>query len=86
MAPTEGRKKTFYVGAFIHSKSLQALEICQKSVIGVDEEGKIAFIERVVESVGVLHRPDGWSEAAIVEIAPHQFFFPGFIGMFFRWT
>jgi guanine deaminase len=82
MTPSTGKKKTLYVGAFIHSKSLQALEICQKSVIGVNEEGKIVFIERVIESVAALPRADEWKEASIVEIAPHQFFFPGFIGVF----
>lgn len=73
-------EKTLYVGTFIHSISLTELEICEKGVIGVDEKGKIAFIER--EGRG--EKKEGWEAAKVVRIRGEGvgFFFPGFIGEF----
>lgn len=75
-------KRTLYVGPFVHSKSLQDLEICQEGIIGVDEHGKIAFIERVGNDAGAAAGKHGWSTYEIVRIRDNGFFFPGFIGTY----
>lgn len=69
-------EKTIYLGAFAHCVSLQELEICPNSAIGVDESGKIAFVDRFEQSVN----RDEWKDAKIVKIRDNGFFFPGFIG------
>ncbi|OCK92684.1 guanine deaminase [Cenococcum geophilum 1.58] len=76
MAPS--LEKTIYVGAFVHSKSLQELEICQMGAIGVDENGTIAFVERYVTDEAP-RKKDGWESAKIVKVGENGFFFPGFI-------
>ena len=73
-------EKTIYVGAFVHSKSLQELEICQKGAIGVDENGTIAFVERDVTDPEAPGKKGGWESAKIVKVGENGFFFPGFIG------
>jgi guanine deaminase len=78
MAPT--LEKTIYKGPFVHSKSLQELDICQKGAIGVDEKGLIAFVER--DDVEGVSKKEGWENAKVVEVKDHGFFFPGFIGGF----
>ncbi|KAK8253500.1 guanine deaminase [Phyllosticta capitalensis] len=73
-------EKTVYVGTFVHSKSLQELDICERGVIGVDETGKIAFIERhTVDLETILKEHEGWSGAKVVKGHENGFFFPGFI-------
>ncbi|KAK8214475.1 hypothetical protein IWZ01DRAFT_432907 [Phyllosticta capitalensis] len=73
-------QKTVYVGTFVHSKSLQELDICERGVIGVDETGKIAFIERhTVDLETILKEHEGWSGAKVVKGHENGFFFPGFI-------
>lgn len=72
--------KTIYVGPFVHSVSLQELEICTDAAIGVDESGKIAFVERDVQDSGSVTSKEGWKDAKIVRLQENSFFFPGFIG------
>lgn len=72
--------KTIYFGAFVHSKTLKELEICEKGAIGVDEAGIIRFVERGVESVeDVVKKYEEWKDASVVRIEGEGFFFPGFI-------
>lgn len=79
-------KHTLYIGPFVHSKSLHDLEICQKGIIGVDELGKIAFIERTGsdgeggEDGEAVAKKHGWDSYNVVRIKDNGFFFPGFIG------
>lgn len=80
LSADEDKAKTIYVGAFVHSKSLKELDICEKGAIGVNEQGKIVFVERAAEDLDViLKKHKGWSGAAIVRIKDQGFFFPGFI-------
>jgi len=68
--------KTVYVGPIIQCKSLTELDINLNGCIGVDENGKISFVER--EHVD---RSDPeWSEAEVVHLGKNEFLFPGFIG------
>jgi guanine deaminase len=72
--------KTIYFGAFVHSKTLKELEICEKGAIGVDETGIIRFVERGVEAVeDVMKRYEDWRDAKVQRIGGEGFFFPGFI-------
>jgi len=77
---TKSPKRTLYVGAFVHSKSLKDLDICQDGIIGVDEHGKIAFIERDEKDVAAAAKKHGWDSYETVRIRDNGFFFPGFIG------
>ncbi|THW96915.1 guanine deaminase [Aureobasidium pullulans] len=75
-------EKTIYLGAFAHCTSQQEVEICEAGAIGVDSDGKIAFIERDIGDIPAYElreRQQGWEKAKIVEIKDQGFFFPGFI-------
>ena len=72
--------RTVYVGTFIHCETLQKLDICENGAIGVDEHGKIVFVERNIESAESVIVAHGWEDAHQVRISSCQFFFPGFIG------
>ncbi|KAF2145122.1 uncharacterized protein K452DRAFT_265757 [Aplosporella prunicola CBS 121167] len=78
--------KALYVGPFVHSVSLQDLDICATGAIGVDENGIIAFVERDVQNsdaaaAQLLGAKGGdWPGARVVRIRHAAgFFFPGFI-------
>lgn len=73
-------QKTLYVGPFIHCKTLTTLDVCTSAVIGVGEDGKIAFVERDVDVTQSSVR-QGWEDAKVVRIDGSGWFFPGFIGM-----
>ncbi|KAF1987108.1 guanine deaminase [Aulographum hederae CBS 113979] len=68
-----------FFGRFVHSVSLKELEICEHGGIGVDERGKIVFVERNVKDVQVLLEKPGWENAKVVRIFANSFMFPGFI-------
>lgn len=72
-------QKTLYIGPFVHSESLKQLDICLNGVIGVGEDGKIAFIRRDLKGAQIPVE-DGWEDAKVVRIGGVGFFFPGFIG------
>jgi hypothetical protein len=69
--------KTVYVGPIIQSKSLTELDINLHGSIGVDENGKILFVEREQ----VARSDKAWLDAEFVHLGENEFFFPGFIGM-----
>jgi hypothetical protein len=69
--------KTVYVGPIIQSKSLTELDINLHGLIGVDENGKILFMEREQ----VARSDKEWLDAEFVHLGENEFFFPGFIGM-----
>ena len=75
-------KRHLYYGPFVHSVSIsKKLDICDKGAIGVDNDGKIAFVERNVECVEeVLERHPLWRTDGVVKAPKGCFFFPGFIG------
>lgn len=86
MSTTNGSaaERTIYLGAFAHCTSQQEVEICEAGAIGVDSDGKIAFIERDIGDIPAYQlreRKDGWEKAKFVQIQDQGFFFPGFIGM-----
>ena len=73
--------KTIYLGAFAHTKSLGDLDAHPHGAIGVNDEGRIAFLFRGVKTIEEVHhlQPD-WKEAKVVRAPEYGFFFPGFIG------
>lgn len=71
--------KTLYIGPFIHSESLTELDICPNGMIGVDENGKIAFVTRSIKGAKIPVN-EGWEDAKVVRIDGPGFFFPGFVG------
>ncbi len=80
MEPSKALNRTIYAGRFIHSTSLDHTDICNDGAIGVDEVGKIAFIERKSVDVRFLAEKHGWSDVSIIRAQDDGFFFPGFIG------
>jgi len=84
-------QRTVYLGTFVHSKSLEVLEIRQRTAIFVDENGKILAVEKDVadsEAARGFFSRLGWSEeegkTSIHECHGEEFFFPGFIGIVLR--
>ncbi|KAI9757783.1 MAG: hypothetical protein M4579_003319 [Chaenotheca gracillima] len=77
------RPNTIYHGTFIHSRSLQDIEILHDAAVGVDSDGKIDFILKDVPSSAAALKAvgarDGWAGAKVVRTDKNQFFFPGFI-------
>lgn len=73
-------EKTFYIGPFVHCESPTELDICPNGMIGVDERGKIAFINRSHKGKRIPFE-EGWEDAKVVRINGMGFFFPGFIGI-----
>lgn len=73
-------QRAIYFGPFVHSKILQELDLCENGVIGVDEKGKIAFVERDASSAGSQLSKPGWDSAKVVQVPGNGFLFPGFIG------
>lgn len=64
------------------------LEICDHGVIGVDEHGTIAFVERKSRSLKrIRERHPGWSDCGMFMVSgKDDFLFPGFIGMPFSFA
>ncbi|KAL7921681.1 hypothetical protein ACQKWADRAFT_294968 [Trichoderma austrokoningii] len=80
------QRKLLLLGTFVHSKTQQQLEFLHNAGVAVDEQGKIAAIERDVEdgkseAKARLLQQLGWNEAEVdvTEAAEGQFFFPGFV-------
>uniref|UniRef100_A0A8C1AZ29 Guanine deaminase n=1 Tax=Cyprinus carpio carpio TaxID=630221 RepID=A0A8C1AZ29_CYPCA len=66
------------MGTFVHSTSGAAVEILQNCVLGVDDQGKIAFIEndRDEESLSKLW---GFGASDIKQLGQHEFLMPGMV-------
>jgi guanine deaminase len=76
----EPLRRTVYVGTFIHSQTLQKLDICENGAIGVDQHGKITFVERDAGNIDSITAAHGWEDAHLIRTSGCQFYFPGFIG------
>jgi guanine deaminase len=81
--PSPPLKRRVLHGTAIHSKSLTEIEYLRNTLIGVDENGVIAFLERDVEAgkieeIVVKH---GWSlddsETERVSLKRGEFLIPG---------
>jgi guanine deaminase len=74
--------KQIFIGPFVHCKSQHEFDICEAGAIGVDETGKIAFIERDVENADAVAKKHGWQSFKVVKLRDQGFYFPGFIGTY----
>ncbi|MCJ1401100.1 hypothetical protein MMC11_004312 [Xylographa trunciseda] len=78
-------KRTIYTGTFIHSLSLDAIEVVEHGIIGVDEKGVIAFVEKgdthaePKETVRSRHGWEEWETVRMGDGTSTTFFFPGFV-------
>lgn len=66
--------RTIYRGTFVHCRSLTDVEVIENGAIGVDEHGKIAFVDTTTTNVR-----EGWQGVQEVQSRNNSFFFPGFI-------
>lgn len=57
--------KELFVGTFVHSLSLQELQVSEKGVIGV-QEGKIVFVEKDISDLESLKSAKGFEDAKVV--------------------
>jgi guanine deaminase len=73
-------ERSIYCGSFVHCLSPDELDICTSAAIGVDEHGKIAFIERDSKDASAAAAKHGWTDPKVVQAEDSSFFFPGFIG------
>ncbi|GAA5862532.1 hypothetical protein JCM3774_001050 [Rhodotorula dairenensis] len=81
--PSTPTKRVFY-GTLVHSLSLTEIEYLKDALLGVDEVGVIAFLERDVPSAAEVDRrldAHGWSrhEVQVVEMKRSEFLMPGLI-------
>lgn len=79
--------KSLFLGCFIHSKSLDELELLKDSAILVDEKGIIVAIEPDCSQERAekeIFEKLGWSrgDVKVYTSSEDQFFFPGFIGKY----
>ncbi|KPI45214.1 putative guanine deaminase [Cyphellophora attinorum] len=66
-------------GRLIHSTSRTKIAILSKATLGVNEHGKIAFVEANTDPTDAAKRYDGFAKASILRLKPLQFLFPGLI-------
>lgn len=78
-------RRTVYVGTFAYPTSPTDLTILEDTAIGVDEHGRIAFIEVSGDALDKKVRGRGWEEYDVVRAesaSTVSFWFPGFVGKF----
>ena len=56
--------KELFVGTFVHSLSVEQLEIGDKGAIGV-EDGKIVFVEKDIADVEAVKKAHGFEGAKV---------------------
>lgn len=80
MSSSSQNKRKIFVGRLVHSKSLKHLEILPHAALGVDEKGKITFLDSSVQDVNALSsKHEGFENAQIIQLGPLQFIVPGLI-------
>ncbi|XP_067295122.1 guanine deaminase [Pseudorasbora parva] len=75
---TTARIAHVFSGTFVHSTPRAAVEILQNSVLGVDDEGKIAFIEKDEHLLGLSERW-GFETSDIKQLGQYEFLMPGMV-------
>uniref|UniRef100_A0A667XHX3 Guanine deaminase n=1 Tax=Myripristis murdjan TaxID=586833 RepID=A0A667XHX3_9TELE len=81
MASSQGSSPAIahvYRGTFVHSTPHTALQILEDALLGVDTEGKIAFIGKG-EELNKLSQSCGFSPSEVIQLAQHEFFMPGMV-------
>ncbi|KAA0716974.1 Guanine deaminase [Triplophysa tibetana] len=67
-----------FSGTFAHSTPNAALEILENCMLGVDDEGKIAFIEKDPD-VDSLSKIRGFDASEIIKLDKYEFLMPGMV-------
>ncbi|KAF0033408.1 hypothetical protein F2P81_013474 [Scophthalmus maximus] len=67
-----------YRGTFIHSTHKSAVQILEDALLGVNTEGKIAFIGKG-EELHKLTQTFGFSPAEVTQLTQNEFFMPGMV-------
>ena len=77
-APLQQRRRAFH-GTLVHALSLTDTEYLHNALIGVDEAGVIAFVDKSVSADEVELRLNerGWEQAHVVRLAKGEFLMPG---------
>ncbi|XP_058493115.1 guanine deaminase [Solea solea] len=65
-------------GTFIHATQKTAVQILEDALVGVDTEGKVAFIGKG-DKLDTLSRTFGFSPREVTQLTQHEFFMPGMI-------
>ncbi|KAK5871581.1 hypothetical protein PBY51_004455 [Eleginops maclovinus] len=65
-------------GTFIHSTQQTPLQILEDELLGVDTDGKIAFIGKAAE-LDRLSQTFEFSPSGVIQLAQHEFFMPGLV-------
>lgn len=65
-------------GTFAHSTQRSALDILEDTILGVDTQGKIAFIGRGSD-VNQLSKEYGFNTKDVTQLRQHEFFMPGMV-------
>uniref|UniRef100_A0A672Z7K4 Guanine deaminase n=1 Tax=Sphaeramia orbicularis TaxID=375764 RepID=A0A672Z7K4_9TELE len=65
-------------GTFVHSTQQTALEILEDALLGVDTEGKIAFIGKG-EELDKLLKSTNFNPSEVIQLSQHEFFMPGMV-------
>lgn len=65
-------------GTFVHSTQQTALEILEDALLGVDTEGKIAFIGKG-EELDKLLKSSNFNPSDVIHLSEHEFFMPGMV-------
>lgn len=65
-------------GTFIHATQQTAVQILEDALLGVDTEGKIAFI-RKGEELDKVSQAFGFSPSEVTQLTQHEFFMPGMV-------
>ena len=80
IAPAFQPKKRVFYGAFVHALSNRKLEYQEQSILAVDDNGVIAFIQHNVkaeEIPSLLSLQKGWADAEVVRLKRGEFLIPG---------
>uniref|UniRef100_A0A671PAY1 Guanine deaminase n=1 Tax=Sinocyclocheilus anshuiensis TaxID=1608454 RepID=A0A671PAY1_9TELE len=75
---TTARIAHVFRGTFVHSTPRAAVEILQNCVLGVDDKGKIAFIEKHQDVVSLLEIW-GFETSDIKQLGQYEFLMPGMV-------
>uniref|UniRef100_A0AAQ4PSV2 Guanine deaminase n=1 Tax=Gasterosteus aculeatus aculeatus TaxID=481459 RepID=A0AAQ4PSV2_GASAC len=67
-----------YRGTFMHSTQKTALEVLEDELLGVDTDGKIAFMGRGAE-LQTLSQTFGFNPSEVTQLAKDEFFIPGLV-------
>ncbi|XP_015244653.1 PREDICTED: guanine deaminase [Cyprinodon variegatus] len=65
-------------GTLVHSTPEEALQVLEDALLGVNSDGKIAFIERG-EELQKLSQIFGFDPSAVTQLEQHEFLMPGMI-------